>query len=110
MKNKGYIMNKELKELIDSILKERKNHNPTPLRVVQCLDYLIEQKDITDVFDLKNLLEKNQSYLLRTPNFGRKCLDYLKEKFYSTFTFKTKTIVTYVRVPKEIEIVESRDQ
>ena len=103
-------MNKELKELLDNILNERKKYNPTPLRVYLCLNYLIEQKDITDVFDLKNLLEKKQGYLLRTPNFGRKCLDYLKEKFYSTFTFKTKTIVTYVRVPKEIEIVESRGQ
>ena len=94
-------MNKELKELIDNI------SNP---KVIYALNYLIEQKDISDVVDLKNLLENRLSYFYRLPGVGRKTFEYLHEKLYSMFTFKTKTYVTYVPVSKEIEIAESIGQ
>jgi|TARA_R110001583_G_scaffold67421_3_gene192772 hypothetical protein len=94
-------MNKELKKLID---------NMSNKRVIYSLNYLIKQKDISDIIDLKNLLEKRQGLLFRTPGFGRKSFEYLHEKLYSMFTFKTKTYVTYVPVSKEIEIAESIGQ
>ena len=40
-------MNKELKKLID---------NMSNKRVIYSLNYLIKQKDISDIIDLKNLL------------------------------------------------------
>ena len=82
-------MNKDLKDLIVNCSKEIKNHNPTPLRVIRILTDLIEEKKICDIIQLKELVEDNPNYLIRTPNFGKTSLQYLKEKMYSMFKFKT---------------------
>jgi len=82
-------MNNDLKDLIINCEKEMKNHNPTPLRVCLLLKRLIEEKTISNIIDLKELIEDNSMYLLREPNFGRTSFRYLKEKMYSMFKFKT---------------------
>lgn len=97
-------MNKELKELTENILKEKKS------KISNAVYNLIEQKVINDVVDLKNMCEKNVSRLYREDGVGPKSVKYLKEKIHSMFTFKTETLVTYVRETKEIEIVESRGE
>ena len=64
-------MNKDLKDLIINCEKEMKNHNPTPLRVCVLLKRLIEEKTISNIIDLKELIEDNSKYLLREPYFGK---------------------------------------
>ena len=82
-------MNKDLQHLIVNCEKEMKNHNPTPLRVCVLLKRLIEEKTISNIIDLKELIEDHSQYLLREPNFGRTSFRYLKEKMYSMFKFNT---------------------
>ena len=82
-------MNKDLKRLIANILKERRNHNPIPLRVSNTIHLLIEEKTISDIIDLRDLIEYDHMYFKRMPGVNQKSLQYLKDKLYSMFTFKT---------------------
>ena len=81
--------NNDLYDLLKSCEKEIKNHNPTPRTVCVVLQRLIEEKRISNIFDLYNLIEDKPKEFLRECHFGRVSFKYLKEKMYSMFKFKT---------------------
>ena len=62
-------MNKDLKRLIANILKERRNHNPIPLRVSNTIHLLIEEKTISDIIDLRDLSNARKEKKIDTPKY-----------------------------------------
>ncbi len=72
--------NNDLYDLLKSCEKEIKNHNPTPRTVCVVLQRLIEEKRISNIFDLYNLIEDKPKEFLRECHFGRISFKYLKER------------------------------